>query len=61
MHAAHQNGAMFTQIAAIAAGDFRNTRPNSVAAVGVEIIGRPLTSLPHGAGEDDTYDWGQSA
>ncbi len=52
---------MFTQIAAIAAGDFRNTRPNSVAAVGVEIIGRPLTSLPHGAGEDDTYDWGQSA
>jgi len=46
----------------IAAGDgFRNTRPNSVAAVGVEIIGRPLASLTHGTGEDDTYDWGQSA
>ncbi len=33
-----------------------------LAAVGVEVIGRPLASLPHGAGkEEDTYDWGQSA
>jgi cold shock CspA family protein len=32
------------------------------AAIDVEVIGRPLASLPHGRGEDDNvYDWGAAS
>ncbi len=31
------------------------------AAIDVEIVGRPLASLPHGAGDEDVYDGGAEA
>lgn len=40
------------------------TTDRGPAAVGVEVIGRPLASLPQGAGDDDdanVYDWGAAS
>ncbi len=40
------------------------TTDKGLAAIGVDIIGRPVASLPHGTGDDaddNTYDWGQRA
>jgi len=37
------------------------TTDKGPAAIDVEIIGRPLASRPHGADDEDVYDWGESA